>query len=313
MEHEHPIRKERKNVSSEMRISHLRETVPHGDLLFHMRVHDETITAGEEVALYPHWHDELELLYLEKGSAEFTAGGESFFLSPGQVVVIQPNVLHSAGNPLKEEIAFTAVLVHSDFLSSLLQDDVQRKYVEPLFEKTWLLPCCRQDSRREGKLLDLLREIAGLYREKPDGFELLIKAYLFQVLFLLWKEMPEKEPEDAVGMQRAEQMKKAIQFMQKAYDGKVTVKDVAEYLHMSEGHFSRVFRENCRIPPMEYLISCRISQAARLLRETDKKMTEIAMSTGFNSVNYFTGAFHKRMGCSPREYRNALQKGRISE
>jgi AraC-like DNA-binding protein len=41
----------------------------------------------------------------------------------------------------------------------------------------------------------------------------------------------------------------------------------------------------------------------RLLRETDKTVTEIAFACGFNDSNYFTARFHREVGTTPLKYR----------
>ena len=47
----------------------------------------------------------------------------------------------------------------------------------------------------------------------------------------------------------------------------------------------------------------RLSKAARLLKETNLTVSEIAIQTGFNGQSYFGKCFREKMNCAPSEYR----------
>lgn len=55
----------------------------------------------------------------------------------------------------------------------------------------------------------------------------------------------------------------------------------------------------------DYLLSVRLRRAARLLRESDRTITEIALDCGFNKPGALSTHFQKHHGCSPRDYRNS--------
>lgn len=60
----------------------------------------------------------------------------------------------------------------------------------------------------------------------------------------------------------------------------------------------------CRI---DYLNTYRLKMAANLLRGTDRTVTEIALSCGFNHLSYFSKTFLQTYGCTPTAYRGARQ------
>lgn len=81
------------------------------------------------------------------------------------------------------------------------------------------------------------------------------------------------------------------------------VKDVAKHVSMSEGAFSRYFRNLTRKTFPAYLNELRIARVCRLLAETDATVTEIALSCGFDSMANFETQFHRHQQCSPKIYR----------
>ena len=71
----------------------------------------------------------------------------------------------------------------------------------------------------------------------------------------------------------------------------------------SEDHFARSFRAAFGIPPHRYLLTRRVERAARLLRDTDLAVTEIAFRSGWNSLGTFGRTFRDVTGESPGELR----------
>ncbi len=83
-----------------------------------------------------------------------------------------------------------------------------------------------------------------------------------------------------------------------------TVDEMATLAHMSNSTLFRVFRKATGSTPMDYLIRARIHEALRLLRETDKPITEIALNCGFSDSNYFSRQFRRLTGQTPTSNRN---------
>ena len=78
---------------------------------------------------------------------------------------------------------------------------------------------------------------------------------------------------------------------------------LAEMSHLSTGHFCRLFKKYTFRTPVQYINGMRLSAAADLLLESDRKVLDIAFDTGFNSLSYFIGVFKQSMGCTPTEFR----------
>jgi AraC family L-rhamnose operon regulatory protein RhaS len=59
--------------------------------------------------------------------------------------------------------------------------------------------------------------------------------------------------------------------------------------------------------PLQYLNSCRLEMAARLLRErSTDSIVDVAMACGFSSSQYFATVFSQRFGGSPRDFRRRI-------
>jgi len=72
---------------------------------------------------------------------------------------------------------------------------------------------------------------------------------------------------------------------------------------MSRSAFAVRFKELVGETPLDYLTRWRVYQAARLLREGDKKLIDVAHSIGYDSDGAFNKAFKRIMGATPGDYR----------
>ncbi len=83
------------------------------------------------------------------------------------------------------------------------------------------------------------------------------------------------------------------------------VSDLARAAGMSRYHFTRLFTAQFGMPPGEWLLACRIREAARLLRGTEWPLKEIARRCGFNDPGYFGRVFHEKTGQPPGSFRRS--------
>jgi len=78
---------------------------------------------------------------------------------------------------------------------------------------------------------------------------------------------------------------------------------IARALRINPDYLNRVFREVHHMTMTQYLHRRRLSDAAKLLRETTDSVTEVASACGYSSVAHFRRMFERLNGLSPREYR----------
>ena len=70
-------------------------------------------------------------------------------------------------------------------------------------------------------------------------------------------------------------------------------------------NFSRLFKKQTGYTFTEYLTSCRIDLACRLLKETELKVSDIAAESGFSDRTKFYKVFSEKMGMTPKHYRKS--------
>ena len=96
---------------------------------------------------------------------------------------------------------------------------------------------------------------------------------------------------------------RAERFMTENFTDKITLKEVAESVHLSPNYFHKLFSDITGITPHDFLMKKRINYAKELIITSEYDMMEIAMMSGFGSQAYFNYCFKKTTGFSPLKYR----------
>jgi AraC family transcriptional regulator len=103
-------------------------------------------------------------------------------------------------------------------------------------------------------------------------------------------------------------MSKAVDFIEDNLKQAITVADMAEAVSFSLYHFCRTFNRVTHHTPYDYLMRRRLSEAAQVLLQSDKKILDIALDHQFNSPETFSRAFKRMFGIQPNQLR---KQGRI--
>jgi AraC-like DNA-binding protein len=85
----------------------------------------------------------------------------------------------------------------------------------------------------------------------------------------------------------------------------LTMRAMAQRLHLSPCYFCRLFRNNTGLRFTDYVCRARVEHAKRLLLRCSVRIADVAMECGFGDVSYFNRIFKKCVGVTPTEYRHA--------
>ena len=139
---------------------------------------------------------------------------------------------------------------------------------------------------------------------KTLGYEFKVRSALSELIFNIWGHLPvvQKRP-DAKAVRDSERIKAMLQFIHNNHGSDINTKMIADSVMISESECLRCFHNTINTTPIQYLKQYRIQQSAKLLTETSQKVSDIAVSCGFQDMSYFTRAFREQMGCTPTQYR----------
>ena len=98
----------------------------------------------------------------------------------------------------------------------------------------------------------------------------------------------------------------AKKYMKQHYMDSITLNDLADYVELNPSYFSNLFKIETGVNFSDYLLEIRMDMAKKLLRDPKHKIYEVGNQVGYEDVVSFGRAFKKKIGMSPKEYRNSV-------
>jgi AraC-like DNA-binding protein len=94
-------------------------------------------------------------------------------------------------------------------------------------------------------------------------------------------------------------------FIEERYRERISLKDVARAVSLSPGHLTTVVRPKTGRTVQEWIAERRMSEARRLLVQTDLAVEEVGRSVGYGDASYFVRLFRSTYGAPPLGWRRA--------
>lgn len=122
-----------------------------------------------------------------------------------------------------------------------------------------------------------------------------LKQVLEDVLLIVNQQPVEKQISEAT--------QQVIELVRKDYTQDLTLKMVADALHLNAVYLGQLFKKEMHSSFSQYLNQVRIKKAQQLLLYSNQNINEIADEIGYNNTNYFSKMFKKLNGITPKEFR----------
>ena len=130
-----------------------------------------------------------------------------------------------------------------------------------------------------------------------------VMASIKILLNSLWENVSENNVDSA-----GSQVEQIRQYILTSYHENITLTALASAYHMDASYLSRMFSQTYGETIIAYLTRVRMEQAIRLMGDEEKKLETISFLVGYDDYNYFSRVFRKKLGVSPREYRNNISR-----
>lgn len=288
------------------------------------------------------YHNSHELLYLREGRIDAVINGETISLDKGKILIIRPLVKHKLtiksrkadmfnlyfgfvhdikelGNSATVDIN-PGVKINSAGPTVMIPGSMAQIPLENFLQFADLGITEDNEMARQPFFLvngSEKKEISILAEQIVDekagdryAKEFMIHTLTVELMIHLSRAMRNEWDENlrVKNGKARELVKIARQYMDENFEQGITVAEAAQYVFLSQGYFTRAFKDELGISPMNYLMRKRIEKACELLENNEIKVSSIAVQSGFSSPQRFNVAFRKLMGKTPMEYRKEHMK-----
>ncbi len=252
-----------------------------------------------------HWHEQMEIIYIKKGSGTVSVSLSRFHVEAGWIIPILPGELHSIEGDPGIRMEYENIIFSLSVVDSSDEDDWCRSHViDPLKNGTMHFPRpLVPGTKFHGEVSLALDTADHICENRMPGYSLLVKSQLFVVLHSLYRNRGEDPASENRTSSHAEKLKKVISWVRNHYSEPVNVEQAASLIGYSEAHFMRIFKEETGQTFTRFLIEYRLSAASYYLKETEESVSVIAENCGFDNLSYFIRSFKKKYGASPGVYR----------
>lgn len=103
-------------------------------------------------------------------------------------------------------------------------------------------------------------------------------------------------------------LEKALNYIADHCNRNLTIKEVADTLHISSSYLWKLFANHMKHTFNEYLTLCRVRRAVEYLKDENLKIYEISEACGYKDTRYFSSVFKKIVGITPTDYREGRNK-----
>jgi AraC-like DNA-binding protein len=97
----------------------------------------------------------------------------------------------------------------------------------------------------------------------------------------------------------------SIKYLRENYSKNINLKNMSDQASLSISHFSKIFKIETGVSPVNYLINLKVKKACEFLQFTNLLIKEVSFKVGIQDIHYFTKVFTKNIGLSPNQYRKS--------
>ncbi|TDW50115.1 AraC family transcriptional regulator [Flavobacterium sp. 270] len=257
-----------------------------------------------------HSHPELELVYVKESFGKRIIGNSVMPFEPGDMVFLGADIPHVW---LNDEMYYQGISdLKANSIVAYFSKDIfgpafydlkeTQKINELFFQAGKGISITGKTNKQLAKKLEKLvlkkdfEVIVGLFEILSILSESQDKVYINDEVYSLMHEEP-----------KADRLSEVFQYVNKNYKKNISLIEIAAVANMTPTSFCRMFKLKTKKNFVDYLHEIRVSNACRLLLETDKSMSEIAYECGYKTASNFNKLFKKCKGITPTDFKNNAQ------
>lgn len=246
-----------------------------------------------DVKYIPHFHAELELVYVLDGELLVTLGNSVHTIHKGEICIILPNCIHNLFTHTHSKTFVTKIYPPPNFNNMQLNTNIFSA-VSPHYEEL------------KSYLLNMIQESNA----KSLGFELALNSNASNILLLLMRKIEHCKIDThakAIMIHEGDFLKQVDLFLEQHRAENIQLESIAQEFNYTKSYFCRYFKRITGITFWQYYTLYRLELAVEYIKTEAKcNMTDVALFSNFRNVRAFNNAFQNFYHCTPSEYKKMI-------
>ncbi|MBJ2348813.1 MULTISPECIES: helix-turn-helix domain-containing protein [Pseudomonas] len=271
-------------------------------------LHCETISSRSsehQWEIKPHRHADLcQLLFVFKGQAELEIEGQRTRLDEPAVQILPPLSVH--GFRFSEDVQGYVVTLAAPLVTHL---QGQLGHSVNILAQAEAYPA----GENADYLNSLFSALQAEYVGHQPAREMLMHALVSVIMVWVSRQVMSRRTSTQRPQRAREYLNGFIQLVEETYRQHVKVEDLAHRLGISVSHLNGTCRELAGQPALQIMHERQLLEAKRLLTYTGMTIYEISELLGFSDPTNFTRLFRRRVGISPKAFRDRLKTDQLDD
>lgn len=248
----------------------------------------------EMTAKQMHGHSDMELGIIWEGNMTVFIDQNRYELRKGDIYLINRYQMHSFYSPVGQNIIL-AFQIHTDFYRIINHQLEYLRFQKNIFQKGPLYE----------KLFSLLMKCAEHYFDSDEFSEVKCSSLFLDALYTLLQDTPyiiTTEKEYFVVQNNVSRINRITDYIIEHHQERLGLDDIAALENITSYHASHFIKKMLGISFQEYLNNVRFDHALQLIHQTDLKILDVCLESGFSSSHYLNQMFLRTFGCTTKEY-----------
>ena len=285
-----------------------KEKAKHGETIFPVQKYITRLSSDYPVVT-THWHEEAEFTLITSGDCVYQINLIDYQVKEGDILFIPPLLLHSITRNTSDEFLSETYVFHMNFLGGNSTDICSTRYLTPIINQELSMPyLITSEHPVYPSLRKIFNQITSLYNEAMIGYELALKAFFLQAIFLLLQYSEKELSPDTKAS--SEKLKCVLDYIEQYYAEPISISSLANLCYFSDYHFMRFFKKHMNMTCMEYINNLRLEKSVEQFKQGNTSILDVSLSVGFHNLSYFHRAFKKKYHMTPLSFIKELGKNR---
>ncbi|MBO5237168.1 MAG: helix-turn-helix transcriptional regulator [Lachnospiraceae bacterium] len=273
------------------------------DKIYSVKHHSIGIAEGiDDLYAMPHHDNSIEIIQFWSDSGHFVVGNHIFPIKAGCMLLLDAMQIHYSNPTNPEEYNRSKLIISKELFNLICNTCGLDIDTDNNFFKTGVLYCPFNITDNSIMLIDNCYKLAAQhYIKLNDPYaQANIVSSLITILTLTFPKI--KESNIQQNTQTIDLLANYVSSCSDRWDD-ITMEKICSNLHISPSRASHLFKELTGKSLTQYITLLRMTEAKRLLLESNLKVKDISCHLKFDDPTTFCRYFRKYVGCSPNEYR----------